>query len=89
MLYSLVQEQWDSFFLYSSLQVLNFNLQIFSYLLFPGFSWLAKHVDMAGKLSSIPSFGGNFGLLSFPPVAGVIFFSWIGPIGIYYLALGK
>ena len=61
----------------------------FSNALFSGFSWLSKHMDMAGKLSSIPSLGANFGLMSLPPVAGVIFFSWIGPMGIYYLTLGN
>ena len=44
---------------------------------------------MAGKRTSIPSFGANSGFLSFPPIAGAIFFSWIGPIGIYYLTFGN
>ena len=31
----------------------------------------------------------NFGWLVFPPIAGMVFFSAIGPMGVYYIILGE
>jgi len=53
-----------------------------------GYSWLAEHVDLTGRGSSVVFLGANFGWLIFPPLAGLVFFSPVGPMGIYYLTLG-
>eukprot|EP00092_Neocalanus_flemingeri_P035684 GFUD01038850.1.p1 GENE.GFUD01038850.1~~GFUD01038850.1.p1 ORF type:complete len:455 (-),score=72.17 GFUD01038850.1:48-1412(-) len=53
-----------------------------------GYSWLAEHVDLTGRGSSVVFVGANFGWLVFPPLAGLVFFSSIGPMGLYYLTLG-
>jgi len=78
MLVKMAGWQLEALFIFTGTMGFFISLQFAS-----GFSWLAKHMDMAGKISSIPSFGVNFGWLTFPPIAGVIFFSWIGPMGIY------
>ena len=52
-----------------------------------GYSWLAEQIDLTGKGSSIVFLGANFGWLVFPPLAGAVFFSFIGPMGVFYLAL--
>jgi len=53
-----------------------------------GYSWLAEHVDLTGRGSSVVFLGANFGWLVFPPLAGMVFFSSVGPMGVYYLTLG-
>jgi len=53
-----------------------------------GYSWLAEHVDLTGRGSSVVFLGANFGWLVFPPLAGLVFFSPVGPMGVYYLTLG-
>jgi len=53
-----------------------------------GYSWLAEHVDLTGRGSSVVFLGANFGWLVFPPLAGMVFFSPVGPMGVYYLTLG-
>merc|ERR1719318_1629613 len=39
-----------------------------------GYSWLAEHVDLTGRGSSVVFLGANFGWLVFPPLAGMVFF---------------
>jgi len=53
-----------------------------------GYSWLAEQVDLTGRGSSVVFLGANFGWLVFPPLAGLVFFSSVGPMGVYYLTLG-
>jgi len=53
-----------------------------------GYSWLAEQVDLTGRGSSVVFLGANFGWLVFPPLAGLVFFSPVGPMGVYYLTLG-
>ena len=60
---------------------------ILSYSL-PGYSWLAEKADLTGRASSIVFLGANAGWVIFPPLAGAIFFSSVGPVGIFYLSLG-
>ena len=56
-------------------------------LLLLGYSWLAEQIDLTGKGSSVVFLGANFGWLVFPPLAGAVFFSSIGPMGVFYLSL--
>lgn len=53
-----------------------------------GVSWTAKRFDVTGKASFIFFTGGYTGFLSFPPLAGMIFTSSVGAVGIFYLTLG-
>jgi len=53
-----------------------------------GYSWLAEKADLTGRASSIVFLGANAGWVIFPPLAGAIFFSSVGPVGIFYLSLG-
>jgi len=53
-----------------------------------GYCWLAEQVDLTGRGSSVVFLGANTGWLVFPPLAGLVFFSSVGPMGLYYLTLG-
>ena len=52
-----------------------------------GISWTAKRIDMTGMPMVIPFLGANAGNFIFPPLAGAIFQTFLGPIGIMYLTL--
>jgi len=52
-----------------------------------GYSWLSEQVDLTGRGSSVVFLGANFGWLVFPPIAGMVFFSSVGPMGVFYLTL--
>ena len=54
-----------------------------------GYSWLAEQVDLTGRGSSVVFLGANFGWLVFPPLAGMVFSSPVGPMGVFYLTLGR
>jgi len=53
-----------------------------------GLSWLSAEVDLTGRSSCIVFLGAYIGWLIFPPLSGIVFFSPIGPMGLYYLTLG-
>lgn len=53
-----------------------------------GYSWLASLVDLTGRSSSIAFLGANSGWFVFPPIAGLMFGSALGPMAIFYLTLG-
>jgi len=53
-----------------------------------GYSWFAEKTDLTGRASSIVFLGANAGWVVFPPLAGSVFFSPVGPMGIFYLSLG-
>ena len=53
----------------------------------PGYSWLAGQVDLTGRGSSVVFLGANLGWLVFPPLAGMVIASPIGPMGVFYLTL--
>ena len=57
------------------------------YIFISGYSWLAEHIDLTGRGSSVVFLGANCGWLVFPPLAGTVFFSSIGPMGVFYLSL--
>ena len=52
-----------------------------------GYSWLSEQVDLTGNGSSVVFLGTNIGWLVFPPLAGLVFFSSVGPMGVFYLTL--
>ena len=54
-----------------------------------GYSWLADQVDLTGRGSSVVFLGANLGWLVFPPLAGMVFSSSVGPMGVFYLTLGR
>ena len=62
-------------------------LYLFNSFFVVGYSWLAEQVDLTGKGSSVVFLGANFGWLVFPPLAGAVFFSSVGPMGVFYLTL--
>jgi len=52
------------------------------------FSWVAKKVNVTGRLSSLFFIGCGAGSLATPPLAGFIFTSSLGPMSIIYMTLG-
>ena len=52
-----------------------------------GYSWLSEQVDLTGNSSSVVFLGTNIGWLVFPPLAGLVIFSSVGPMGVFYLTL--
>ena len=52
-----------------------------------GYSWLSEQVDLTGNGSSVVFLGTNIGWLVFPPLAGLVSFSAVGPMGVFYLTL--
>ena len=50
-----------------------------------GYSWLAKKMDITGRISSIFFIGCGVGSLATPPVSGFLFTSSLGPMSIIYM----
>ena len=48
---------------------------------------MSDQVDLTGKGSSVVFLGVNCGWLVFPPLAGLVSFSAVGPMGVFYLTL--